>query len=183
MLRYVGKTLVVYACALAVLSNQAAASDQSTGLGSESIGVYLAAAKDASPRPKKISKPGTAMMVLGIVFTPIFGVALVGSAALYSDAKAYDCDGPRKRGAEEDPARGELLKDDRMRCYKSKKDYLRSATLLIGISAAGVGFSIMGIVAGARKRSGASSSEAATVNLKIDEHLNPIVVWNMPLSF
>lgn len=112
-------------------------------------------AKDKKPR-----RPGTGMMVTGIVFTPITGLITLGAALAYADAKDYDCN--HARHLEDGSARGEDFREARENCYSEKKDYLQEMAVLGGVSLALLGGSVLMIINGALQRREGEAAETTT---------------------
>lgn len=129
------------------------------------------------PKPKKARKPGTAYMVLGIVFTPIMGATTLLAAASYSSAADYNCDWGRAR--EDGTAEGERWRSARERCYSDRKSHMRTTGTVTTVALLGLGISITGIVVGSKMRSAAS--DQPEVNLHYNTTGNKD--WKLALNF
>ncbi len=128
-------------------------------------------------KPKKVRKPGTGMMVTGIVFTPITGLATLIGLLSYQSAKKYNCDWGKDR---EDGTRvGEQWRTSRENCHKERKEQIASSSAFGGAALVGLGLSITGIVVGANMRS------TADTNPQVNLHYNTTGKkdWNLALNF
>jgi hypothetical protein len=131
-------------------------------------------------KPKKVRKPGTGMMVTGIVFTPITGLATLLAIAGYQSAKNYNCDWGKDR---EDGTRvGEQWRTSRENCHKERKEQMTSSSAFGGAALVGLGLSITGIIVGANTRSSADTNPQVNLNYNTTGKKDWNLAFNFPIN-
>lgn len=96
------------------------------------------------------------------------------TGALYLNAKNYNCD--KKQRFEDDPVKGDTLKQNREDCYTEKKDYLSGLQTAGIVSVSGLALSIWAIVTGATQR---SESGQSLQQVRVEYDRNQSRSWNL----
>lgn len=131
-------------------------------------------------RPKKVRKPGTGMMVTGIVFTPIMGLASLIAIGSYSSAKDYNCDKGKSR--EDGTAEGDSWRRSRENCHKERKKEMATMSRVGGVALVGLGLSITGIVAGAGMRSSSNTEPQVNLHYNKTGQKDWNLAFNIPIN-
>lgn len=130
-------------------------------------------------RPKKVRKPGTGMMVTGIVFTPIMSLATLIAIGSYNSAKNYNCDWGMSH--EDGTTEGNRWRRSRENCYKERKEQMASMSTVGGVALVGLGLSITGIIVGAGMRSNSSTEPQVNVHYNKTGHKDLNLTFNIPI--